>query len=124
MEFQDSLLTIMVADMDRSVGFYTETLGMPLRFRAGNDWAEVGSPGVKIGLHPTRPGAPQTQSTSGVSLGFEIGNIETAMDELRARGVNFPAPIVEGGAERIAHFADPDGTALYLFQQVKRAGSS
>jgi hypothetical protein len=42
------------------------------------------------------------------------------MAELQSRGVAFPAPVVDGGAERIAHFADPNGTALYLFQQVGR----
>jgi catechol 2,3-dioxygenase-like lactoylglutathione lyase family enzyme len=115
----NSLVTIMVADMDRSVGFYTDALGLPLRFRAGNDWAEVSSPGVKIGLHPARPGAPAAPNSGGVSLGFEIPNLEVAMDELRARGVDFPAPIVEGGMERIAHFADPDGTPLYLYQQKR-----
>lgn len=47
MECKGSLMTIMVADMDRAVGFYTETLGLALRFRAGNDWAEVNSPGVR-----------------------------------------------------------------------------
>jgi len=118
----NSLVTIMVADMDRAVSFYTEALGMPLRFRAGNDWAELTSPGVKIGLHPTRPGAPPMSNGGGISLGFEIPKLEAAMDELRSRGVNFPVPVIEGGMERIANFADPDGTPLYLYQQVKRGG--
>jgi catechol 2,3-dioxygenase-like lactoylglutathione lyase family enzyme len=121
MQVGNSLVTIMVGNMDRSVSFYTETLGMPLRFRAGNDWAEVTSPGVKIGLHPARPGAPPSANNGGMSLGFEIDNLETAMDDLRARGVDFPAPIIEGGGERIANFADPDGTPLYLYQQ-RRGG--
>ena len=123
MEYKGSLMTIMVGNMDRAVSFYTETLGLALRFRAGNDWAEVSSPGVRLGLHPTRPGATPTEHASAVSLGFEVTDIEAAMAELSGRDVTFAGPIVEGGAERIAHFADPDGTALYLFQQVARAGS-
>lgn len=119
MEYSGALMTIMVANMDQSVGFYTEKLGLALRFRAGDDWAEVNSPGVRIGLHPARAGAPGA-ATAAVSLGFEVTDIDAAMAELKGRGVNFPAPVVDGGAERIAHFADPDGTALYLFQQVGR----
>jgi predicted enzyme related to lactoylglutathione lyase len=119
MECRGSLMTIMVADMDQSVAFYIDSLGLSLRFRAGNDWAEVNSPGVRIGLHPARQGA-KPAPTADVSLGFEVTDIESAMAELQSRGVAFPAPVVDGGAERIAHFADPNGTALYLFQQVGR----
>src|SRR6266566_4426085 len=112
MECTGSLLTIMVGDMDRSVRFYTETLGLSLRFRAGNDWAEVTSPGVTIGLHPARPGSPPAASTGGTSLGFEVGNLDATMAELSGKSVGFAGPVIEGGQERIAHFADPDGTAL------------
>jgi len=33
--------TIYVTDMDRSVAFYTETLGLRLAFRAGDHWAGI-----------------------------------------------------------------------------------
>src|SRR5262249_26868336 len=33
--------TVYVSDMDRSVRFYTETLGLKLKHRFGNHWAEV-----------------------------------------------------------------------------------
>jgi predicted enzyme related to lactoylglutathione lyase len=121
MEYRASLMTIMVADMDRAVSFYTDTLGLSLRFRAGNDWAEVNSPGVRIGLHPTRAGSSPSASQS-VSLGFEVNDIDTAMSELKGRNVAFAGGIIDGGQERIAHFSDPDGHLLYLFQQVGRGG--
>jgi len=58
-----------------------------------------------------------------VSLGLEVDDIDAGVSELTGRGISFKGPIIDGGAERIAHFADPDGTTLYLFQQVGRAGS-
>jgi predicted enzyme related to lactoylglutathione lyase len=121
MEYRGSLMTIMVADMDRAVSFYTDALGLSLRFRAGNDWAEVNSPGVRLGLHPARSGSPPAANPS-VSLGFEVTDIDAAMADLKSRNVAFAGPIIDGGQERIAHFSDPDGTALYLFQQVGHYG--
>jgi predicted enzyme related to lactoylglutathione lyase len=121
MEYRGSLMTIMVADMDRAVSFYTDSLGLSLRFRAGNDWAEVNSPGVRLGLHPARAGSAPSANPS-VSLGFEVNDIESAMSDLQGRSVTFAGQIIDGGQERIAHFSDPDGNALYLFQQVGRGG--
>ena len=45
--------TIYVAAMDRSVWFYTATLGLRLVFRAGDHWAAIDAGGgLQLGLHP------------------------------------------------------------------------
>ncbi len=45
--------TIIVADIDRSIRFYTEVLGLKLTNRFGNDWATVSAgEGLTIGIHP------------------------------------------------------------------------
>ena len=58
--------TLYVAIVDASIQFYTETLGLKLRMRAGSDWAEIDAgPGLILGLHPADPahspkhGAPE-----------------------------------------------------------------
>ena len=43
--FQQCNVTVMVADMERSIQFYTQALGLPLGFRAGNEWAQIERPG-------------------------------------------------------------------------------
>ena len=48
--------TIIVADMDRSIRFYTEVLGLALTNRFGNDWATVSAGDFfTIGIHPASP---------------------------------------------------------------------
>lgn len=113
--FTGGNLTIMVNDMERSIRFYTEALGLPLKFRAGNEWAEVTAPDVAIGLHPAGGHAP-TGAGGGMSLGFQVADIEAAIDALKARGVAFPHGWRDTGELRMANFSDPDGTHLYLFQ--------
>jgi predicted enzyme related to lactoylglutathione lyase len=114
--FDQANVTLMVADMDRAVRFYTEGLGLPLTFRAGDDWAQVQAPGLTIGLHPARHPVEPRRPDSSISLGFGVKNIEVAVGALRERGVAISQDVVEGGADRIVNFTDPDGTALYLIE--------
>jgi catechol 2,3-dioxygenase-like lactoylglutathione lyase family enzyme len=110
--YRGGLLTIMVSDFNRAVQFYTETLGLQLKARYGDEWAEVQAPGLAIGLHPGRRGGAGSGGGE-LSIGLEVEDLEAAMATLEARGVQFQG-IRGDGAFCLAHFADPDGTALYL----------
>jgi catechol 2,3-dioxygenase-like lactoylglutathione lyase family enzyme len=108
-------VTIYVADMDRAVKFYTETLGLRLQYRFGDHWAsvEVGK-GLTIGLHPASNESPAGRKGS-MAIGLELtGSIEDAMAKLGAKGVKFSGVVNEGKAGKFAHFEDPDGNTLYL----------
>jgi catechol 2,3-dioxygenase-like lactoylglutathione lyase family enzyme len=113
--FQQCNVTVMVADMDRAIAFYTESLGLPLGFRAGNEWAQVEAPGLTIGLHPARESLPATADTR-MSIGFGVPDVATTIAELRQRGVTIQDPHDTPGRDRIVYFADPDGTPLYLIE--------
>ncbi len=111
--------TLYVADFNRSVDFYTETLGLKLSMRASDHWAEIDAgPGVMIGLHPVVPGKTAEAGTVGsMAIGFNVTEpLEDVMATLTERGVVFPAPIVEDEFVRFAYFADPDGNPLYITQ--------
>jgi catechol 2,3-dioxygenase-like lactoylglutathione lyase family enzyme len=61
--------TIIVANMDNSIRFYTEVLGLQLTNRFGNDWATV-SPGegLTIGIHPASPKYPHPGTKGSIIL--------------------------------------------------------
>ncbi len=46
-------VTLMASDLNGAVGFYTDILGLRLKVRYGDNWAEVETPGLTIGLHPS-----------------------------------------------------------------------
>lgn len=108
--------TVMVRDFDRAVRFYTEALGLELRLRAGDEWAEIAAgPGLMIGLHPWSPGhGPEPGKAGAISLGLEVRPIEKAIETLRAKGVSFRGPVEDNENVKLAFFADPDGNPLYL----------
>lgn len=45
-----------IRDMDKAVEFYTNTLGLPLKVRFDNNWAEVDAGTITIGFIPPRVG--------------------------------------------------------------------
>jgi|SRR6185295_6879616 len=57
-EIKKAYVTIMVDDLDKSVDFYHKLLGLYEDLRFGNDWAEMVTKGITIGLHPKKHGAP------------------------------------------------------------------
>jgi len=113
--YSQSSVTVHVRDMDEAVRFYTEVLGLRLRARYGPEFAVVEAPGVTIALHPQRedavPGSPA------MSIGLGVEALETTMEMLRARGVQFDGEILEDNPVRIAFFRDPSGVPLYLCEE-------
>jgi catechol 2,3-dioxygenase-like lactoylglutathione lyase family enzyme len=124
MTIQGIMATLFVADMDRSVEFYTLTLGLPLAERYGNQWASIDvGKGTAIGLHPTTGGAgPSGGSGRAIELGLSIDvPLEEAVRELASRGVVFDHTAADDNQVRLAFFRDPDGHTLYLAEVQKRS---
>jgi len=113
--FQTGNVTVMVSDFDRAVRFYTETLGLDLRFRSGNHWAEVSTGGLTIGLHEAGEHSPEPGAQGALSIGLQVGDLAGAIDDLAGKGVAF-GQVVEDGPIKLAYFSDPDGNPLYLCQ--------
>lgn len=111
------LPTVFVSDMDRAIRFFTETLGLTLEQRFGNDWASIKTlNGLSIGLHPASQESPAGRKGS-ITIGFNLDEpIDKAVDRLKKQGVRFTKEIFEDGSSRIAHFADPDGNEFYIIE--------
>ena len=115
--FAGGIVTVFVTDMDRSVRFYTEQLGLKLLQRYKNQFATVdGGHGLTIGLHPTASATPAGDKKTGISIGLYLtGTIRDAVTALSGRGVVFDSPIVnEEAVGKFAYFNDPDGNSLYV----------
>lgn len=110
------LVQLQVSDLDRSIRFYTETLGFKLTERSDDlQFAHVdcGISGLELGLSAGGKNPPNPGS---IALNFSVkGDIETARRVLEGKGVVFRGPtIVIPGKVRLAEFKDPDGHTLRL----------
>lgn len=103
----ESNVTIMVKNMDISVNFY-QSIGFTIKQRWENHYAMLSAEGITIGLHPSD--GDEVSSTA-ISIGLMIENIEDAKNLLLKNGIEFKQ---DGGSSGIyLHFKDPDGTLLY-----------
>jgi catechol 2,3-dioxygenase-like lactoylglutathione lyase family enzyme len=96
-----------VADMDRAVAFYRDTLELPLKF-ASPEWTEFATGATTLALHPSSPeNAPGT-----THLGFGTPDVRGFHTTLSAAGVRFtraPGPL---HGITLAEFVDPDGARV------------
>lgn len=103
-----------VSDMEKSIAFYRDTLGFPLKSR---DYvARFSIDGVLFELVPNPPGAA-LPGTGNARLSLGVTDIQQAARDLNARGVaTTPVKAEPGGL--LAYFKDPDGNELCLWQNT------
>ncbi|GIN71697.1 hypothetical protein J14TS2_21720 [Bacillus sp. J14TS2] len=112
--FKSANVTVMVADLKRAVQFYVETLGLKLQNGMDEHFVQIEAPGLTIGLlHLAEEQESQPEKSGSMSIGFEVQELESAVETLKSRGVEFHDS-VEGKAAQVVHFSDPEGNTLYL----------
>ena len=107
-------VTVMVSDMDSAVKFYTETLGLKLKNRYGDHWADVEGPGISLGLHPA---GSNVKTGNNLQIGFKVNDLDKTVADLERKNVKFT--VQDDNQVRLATFADPDGNVLYLAQSKR-----
>jgi catechol 2,3-dioxygenase-like lactoylglutathione lyase family enzyme len=115
--------TVFVSNMDAAVQFYTQTLGLKLTNRFGDNWATVeAGKGLTIGLHPASPKYPAPGTRGAMALGLEIDEaIEGVVARLTEKGVRIKGSIVRGEPGNFVDLEDPDGNAIYLWEVDRRS---
>ena len=105
-------IQLSVADLDRAIAFYRDTLGMRLLWREPEQGhaAMITSAGPLV-LRADGGGNP---AHDGPVLAFEVDDVAAAVEQYTARGVAFPSGIVRHGGRSTARFHDLDGHALEL----------
>jgi lactoylglutathione lyase len=113
---------IVVSDLKRSIEFYRDVLGVPLKYEA-DDWAEFATLGTRLALKAGVPpvAAIPEKNDDGmpiagrVGIAFEVKNLDQVYRDLSARGVKFTqAPTEDGPGGRMAMLLDPDGLEIAL----------
>lgn len=109
----DANATIMVDDINRTLTFYCDLLGLKPGEREGDFFAEILTPGLTIIVHPAH-GAPPADGHPNLSIGLSTQDISAATSVLAAAGVDVRSD--ENDTNRFTFFTDPDGTPLYLIE--------
>jgi lactoylglutathione lyase len=119
-------IMITVSNMARSVAFYKDKLGLPLKFGTP-EWTEFQTGTTTLALHgggkPNEaPRDPNAHYAGTCSIGFNVDNLELTCEKLEAKGVQFimPPTAREGEGIKLAVAVDPDGTPISFGQAAKK----
>jgi lactoylglutathione lyase len=116
---------VIVSDMKRSVQFYRDTLGIPLKFESP-DWTEFETGTTTFALHgggvqrQYQDTGDQSKTAGACSIGFNVDDVDKTYEELKAKGVVFVMPPAqrEGEGIRLAVGLDPDGLPISFAQMI------
>jgi predicted enzyme related to lactoylglutathione lyase len=111
--------------MQRSVEFYRDKLGIPLKFQSP-DWTEFATGTTTLALHgggvaSTQPPAGDPSKIAGAcSIGFNVDDVDKTYEELKAKGIRFVMPPMqrEGEGIKLAVAIDPDGLPVSFAQLI------
>jgi lactoylglutathione lyase len=122
---QNMMTIVMVSDMDRSVRFYRDTLGLSMRFQSP-EWTEFAMGSTTLALHAggkaqSAPGGKE-QLAGTASIGFTVENVDATFNDLKSKGVRFVMEPTERQGEgiRLAVAIDPDGLGVSFAQVTPR----
>lgn len=120
-------VVVPATDMERAKSFYTETLGLSLAFEAEGGLGFEAGEGTGVFVY-LRPGGQPAEHTI---AGWEVTDVEAAVEELTGRGVTFERydmpglqtderGIAEMEGSKSAWFKDSEGN-IYSVNQMAAA---
>jgi len=118
-------IAVPVRDLERSVAFYRDSLGMRFLFQAPPGLAFFDCDGVRLLLDlPAGEAAGEARDGSGSIIYYSVPDIQAAFETLRDRLVQFevaPHLIAKMPDHELwmAFFRDPDGNLLALMSEVR-----
>lgn len=113
-------VTLHVGDLEKSLGFYIDILGMEIAFRFGGEGHRI----VMLGkedeskvelIHES--GLPLKSPGDGVSFGLETNDLDGLTAKLEQAGYPVRGPLSPNPKIRFSFVKDPDGYTVQLVEQ-------
>lgn len=112
---KEMVVRITVSDMDASLAFYVDRLGLKKTAEIYPEWAKLeipGNPVTYLGLKLVIP----PEGSGGEVTTFVVPDIRATIAQLRERGIVVEDPRHLAGGVLLAFFEDPDKNRLAVRQ--------
>lgn len=103
---------LLVSNMERSIKFYRDTLGLPLK-KKSKDWTEFFNNNTVLALHPAR-NKSNLRTGSGMLVGFEVSDLDSTVKMLKRKRVKFFKKPKEEPFGKHTIIQDPDGHLISI----------
>ena len=107
---------VFVGDMKRSVAFYRDVIGLPLRFESPG-WTEFATDGATLALHASErpspgPGDLEHVPPGRCRPGFSVLDLDAFHQKMVEHKVTCLQPPKSVFGTRVAQYVDPDGLGI------------
>ena len=112
---------LLVADVDRSIEFYTKKLGFDVEFRYEDFYAGIIKDGYSIHLKAGKPSIEERESrrnNEDLDIIFSVDGIEGLYEELSNKSVDFSQSLRDMPYGKEFYVADPDGYIIAFLQEA------
>lgn len=110
---------LLVSNMEKSVKFYHDTLGLPIKTKS-KDWTELFNNDTVLALHPARKKS-KLKTGSGILVGFEVSDLDSTMKSLKTKKVKLYKKPREEPFGKHAILQDPDGHLISIAQLKEKS---
>jgi lactoylglutathione lyase len=116
---------VFVSDMKRSVSFYRDVIGLPLKFESPG-WTEFATDGATLALHLSEVSRPQGENPLNIPPGqCRPGLSVPHLDEFHKRMAENKVSCIQQPTEtfgaRVAQYVDPDGLAISVGEESRES---
>jgi catechol 2,3-dioxygenase-like lactoylglutathione lyase family enzyme len=109
-------ISVPVSDVERSVAWYRDTLGVPQTGEGGFPEFQLGDNAFLYLIDPKALGGEFSHGNGG-PVALRVDDVEATRAELEERGIEFIGETHDSGVCRMAPFADPDGNRFMLHRR-------
>lgn len=105
-------IMLLVSDLERSIAFYRDVLGLDVE-KHSDHWAQADVGGTSLGLHVAPEGGAAEAS---FSLIFDVDDLDDTFGKVTERGVTAVDDPQDEPYGKIATVHDPDGYPVQLLE--------
>lgn len=112
---------LLVADLERSIEFYTKQLGFTVDFRYEDFYAGLAKDGYSIHLKSGKPLVEERKRRrhqEDLDIIFSVDSIENVYIEITNKSVEIIQPLRDMPYGKEFYVADPDGNILAFIEEV------
>ena len=109
-------ISVPVTDMERSIEWYSRTLGVPQTGHGGFPEFKLGD-NVFLYLLDMKAIGSEFTAPHTAAVALRVADVEEARKELEQKGIAFLGDTFDTGVCHMASFTDPDGNVFMLHRR-------